>query len=73
VPGVDASPSALPPIRPGSCTHVPGISVFALTAVAVGTVCILLCDGCVRKVAYEADRFVGAHVSSSGQKSLGKF
>ena len=25
VPGVDASPSALPPLRPGYCTHVPGM------------------------------------------------
>jgi len=25
VPGVDASPSAPPPWRPGYCTHVPGI------------------------------------------------
>jgi len=28
VPGVDASPSALQPLRQGYCTHVPGISVW---------------------------------------------
>jgi len=35
VPGVDASPSALPPGRPGCCTHVPGNSTFSSGAICL--------------------------------------